>query len=130
MNLIEEVARHLEFAGIGYMATAEEDGDIFFGHMPDEPDEAVCVFSSDSARPGDEDGARIQVMTRGVVGDARTPYERALKVTEALDGFTGFLAGDGPMADVEVVMSARGVGRDTSGRELYASTYAVTYCDM
>ena len=130
MNLIEQIAQHLEFCGLGFCATQEEPGDIFFGHMPDEPDEAVCVFSTDSGYGGSETGARIQIMTRGKVGDARTPYERACAITRELEGFSGYLAGDGPFARIDTVNSAHGMGADTSGRELYTSNYTVAYCDM
>ncbi|MBR3795963.1 MAG: hypothetical protein IKK34_08045 [Clostridia bacterium] len=129
MNLLEQVARHLEFVGIGNMATYEEAGDIYYGYLPDKPESAVCVFSSDSAYPGSKDGARIQIYTRGVVGDAKTPYELACRITDELRGYMGFLAGDGPDVQIEVINSAQGMGLDSSGRHIYSSNYRILYCD-
>ena len=34
VNLIEQVANHLEFLGLGLCATEEQDGNIFWGHLP------------------------------------------------------------------------------------------------
>ena len=130
MNLIEMIAKHLEFCEIGVYASQEEPGDIFFGHMPDEPDNAVCVFSSNSGVAGSDAAARVQIMTRGPVGDVRTPYERACAITGELDGFSGYLCGDGPYARFDTVNSAQGMGMDDRGRELYTSNYTVAYCDM
>lgn len=129
MNLMEQLARHLEFLGFGVYASEEEAGDIFYGQMPDAPDRAVCVFSQDSATPGSTGGARMQVFTRGAVGDAKTPYETACAIAEALDGFMGFLAGDGAYARIEAVSAAQGMGIDESGRHLYTSNYRIFYCE-
>lgn len=129
MNLLEQVARHLEFVGIGNVSTEENEGDIFYGHLPDQPGSAVCVFSTDSGYAGSEDGARIQIYTRGVVGDTKTPYERACRITDELRDFMGFLAGDGPDVQIKVINSAQGMGLDTSGRHIYVSNYRVFYCD-
>ena len=129
MNLIEQLAFHLEFLGLGLCATEERDGDVYWGHMPDSPDNAVCVFSTDSGVPGGAAGARVQVYARGAVGDVRTPYERSVAITEALDGYMGFLSGDGTGVRIETVNSAQGVGTDTRGRHLFSSNYRVFYCD-
>ena len=130
MNLMEQFARHLEFEGFGTYASEEVPGDIFYGQMPDEPDEAICVFSQDSATPGSTSGARLQVYTRGAVGDAKTPYETACAMADALEGFIGFLGGDGAFVRVEVINAAQGMGLDDSGRHLYSSNYRVFYCDF
>lgn len=129
MNLMEWIVDHLESVGLGTAATQEHDGDIFWGHMPDAPDCAVCVFPTDAAYPGSASGARIQIMCRGAVGDAKTPYERACAITGELEGFLGFLGGHGPYARVEVVNSAQGLGLDTRGRHIFVSNYRVFYCD-
>lgn len=130
MNLMEQFARHLEFEGFGTYASEEAPGDIFYGQMPDDPDEAICVFSQDSATAGSDSGARLQVYTRGAVGDAKTPYETACAIAEALEGFIGFLGGDGAFVRVEVINAAQGMGLDDSGRHLYSSNYRVFYCDF
>lgn len=129
MNLIEQIADHMEFCGLGVCATLEHEGDLYWGQMPESPDAAVCVFSTDTAYPGSTSGARIQIMCRGAVGDARTPYERACAITDELGDFLGFLSGDGPYARIEVTNSAQGVGLDTRGRHIYVSNYRVYYCD-
>ena len=100
VNLIEQMANHLEFLGLGLCAT------------------------------GRKDGARIQIYTRGGVGDTQWPYEMACRITEELEGFIGFMAGDGVSVRVETVNSAQGLGTDTRGRELYSSNYLIYYCDF
>lgn len=87
-------------------------------------------FSTDTGFSGSKDGARIQIYTRGGVGDAQWPYETACRITEELEGFIGFMAGDGVSVRVETVNSAQGLGTDTRGRELYSSNYLIYYCDF
>lgn len=129
MNFIEQIADHLEFLGIGIKATDEHEGNIHWGNMPDKPDLCACVFSTDTSYPGSEKGARIQISTRGEVGNWRDPYELACRITEALVDYEGFLSGDGPDARFDVVNSAQGMGIDDSGRHVYTSNYIVYYCD-
>ena len=54
----------------------------------------------------------------------------ACRITEELEGFIGFMAGDGVSVRVETVNSAQGLGTDASGRELYSSNYLIYYCDF
>ena len=129
MNLIEHIADHLDFEGIGVLSTKEHDGNIFWGHLPDAPEEAIVVNSTDSQYPGSETGARIQIMCRGKVGDTRIPYELACRISELLADYTGFLHGDGPYVQIEVMSTALGAGLDKSGREYYTNNYRVKYCD-
>lgn len=129
MNFIEQIADHLEFVGIGTCATDESEGNIHWGNLPDSPDECACVFSTDTSYPGSDKGARIQITTRGKVGDWRTPYELACRITDELAEFSGFLSGDGPQARFDVVDSAHGMGLDDSGRHVYTSNYIVFYCN-
>ncbi|MCR5370840.1 MAG: minor capsid protein [Clostridium sp.] len=130
MNLIEHIADHLDFEGLGKLATIEEEGNLFWGAMPDQPDLSVCVFSTDSAYGGSEEGARIQIMTRGAAGDVRTPYELSCEISEALQDFNGYLHGDGPKVIIETLQTALGAGIDTSGRHIYSSNYKVRYCGV
>lgn len=129
MNLIEQFAKHLEFLGFGDYASEESDGNIFWANLPDKPDEAICVFSEDSGYPGSTSGARIQIYTRGEVGDAKMPYETACRITEEVRGFVGFLCGDGAYVRIDVTNSAQGMGLDDSGRHIFSSNYVVYYCD-
>ena len=107
MNLLKEMARHLEFAGFG-----ERDRDIFWGRMPDSPDACVAVFSPDSARPGAENGARVQIVNRAESPGAA--YETACRIARAMDGFYGFLAGDGAMARITAESTAAGSAAATA----------------
>lgn len=126
MNLLEQIAYHLELCGFGKVATLEQDGNIHWGRMPDQPDDCICVFSTDSAVPGDERGARIQIMNRSK--QPRKAYEVAYNIAVELDDFSGFLGGDGSLAHVEVESSAVGLGADTKKRELYSTNIRVRYC--
>lgn len=128
MNLIELFARHIEFCGFGTVADRETDGNIFWGLMPDEPDTAICVFSTDSGYGGSEDGARIQVMVRAKT--TREAYELSQAIAEELSEFDGYLAGDGANAHIRVLNASAGLGADTKKRELYSSNYLVHYCNF
>lgn len=126
--MLEELCRHLEFCGLGSMPDETQSGNIHWGHMPDSPDECICVLSTDSGLPGSDSGARIQVMTRAVT--TRAAYELSQRVAEELDGFSGFLAGDGARASIEAINTSTGLGADTKRRELYSSNFLVRYCDL
>lgn len=127
VNLIKEIAKHLEFCGIGTITTIDEDGDIFWGKMPDKPDNAICVYSIDSALPGDPRGARIQIMNRAKT--TAEAYEKALEIADELDEFRGFLHGDGILVRIEIINSANGLGSDKVMRELYSTNVRVYYCE-
>ena len=43
MNLLEELARHLEFCGFGTAADENANGNIHWARMPDAPDNCICV---------------------------------------------------------------------------------------
>lgn len=126
MNLIEQIAYHIELLGFGHVATAEEDGDIYWGRMPDQPDDCIVVMSTDSAVPGAQYGARIQIMNRAK--STRKAYETSANLAAELDGFTGFLKGDGDNATIEVENAACGIGPDTKKREMYSTNIRVYYC--
>lgn len=125
-EIIEWIARHLEFCGIGTIADAETNGNIFWGRMPDQPDKCVCVFSTDSGIGGDDAPARIQIMTRGNSVDEA--YGLSQDIARELVDFQGFLAGDGPQASIRRINISQGMGGDTKHRELYTSNYYVYYC--
>ena len=128
MNLIERLCDHLEFLGLGICNTDETAGDLFWGILPDSPDRALAVMSVDSSYAGSTNGARIQIFTRGAPGQVRVPYEWSVEVAEELEGFSGFLSGDGPRVSIEAISVAEGAGTDTSGRHLYVSNYRIRYC--
>jgi len=114
MNLLEEVAAHLAWCGLGES--------VHWGRMPDAPDECVCVFSEGSAGKG----ARMRILNRAC--DTRTAYETAARIAEALEGFRGFLAGDGTDVRIELENAAEGLGADGKKRELYANDVTVYLC--
>lgn len=126
MNLLEELAAHLEVCGFGALATAETDGNIHWARMPDSPDDCICVFSTDSGVGGADSLARFQIMNRAK--SARTAYETSYAIAQELDDFDGFLCGDGRLVNVEVINAATGLGPDTKKREIYVTNIAVRYC--
>lgn len=127
MNILEELAEHLAFCGFGSTATAEEDGDICWGRMPDEPDDCTCIFSSDTGTGGPDSPGRFQIMTRA--RSTRKAYELSCAIGEELDGFHGFLHGDGRQTIIEVVNAGTGMGADTKKREVYVTNIRVKYCN-
>lgn len=128
MNLIEQIARHIEFCGFGHVSDREADGDIFWGTMPDQPDNAVCVFSTDSGYGGSDDGARVQVIVRAK--STKAAYELSQSIVEELAEFDGYLAGDGAMARIEVINASAGLGVDEKRRDMYSSNFLVHYCNF
>ena len=127
MNLLEELALHLEFCGFGVMADEERDGNIFWGRMPDSPDDCVCVFSSDSSVGGAGSPARFQIMNRAQ--ETKAAYELSYNIAQELDDFHGFLCGDGRQVIIEIINAASGLGPDSKKREIYVTNIAVQYCD-
>ena len=127
MNILEELALHLEWCGFGTAATAESDGDIHWARMPDQPDDCICVFSTDSGVGGPDSSARFQIMTRS--RSTRTAYETSYRIAQELDDFDGFLYGEGRMAQIEVINAATGLGADTLKREVYVTNIRVKYCN-
>lgn len=127
MNLLEEIARHIEFLGHGTVADEYTVGDIFWGWTPDTPTDCVTVFSSDSAYPGSPDGARIQIIVRGK--NAKVAYERSQAIVEDLADFQGYLAGYGARVSIDVVNASTGIGSDSKKREMFSSNFRVFYCE-
>ena len=127
MNLLEEIAYHLEYEGFGEVSTTERVGKIFWGLMPDSPDYCICVFSTDSAYPGSSNAGRFQIVVRAK--SVTLAYETACEITDALAEFNDFLHGDGAKAIIEVVNSATSLGEDEKKRQLYSSNYTIRYCD-
>lgn len=124
MNLLKQIAEQLACCGLG--RTAGEEQDIFWARMPDVPDTCICVLSGDSAVSGSDRGAQIRILNRGrQPGEA---YETACAIAEAMDGFRGFLAGDGADARIDVTAAAAGMGEDARKRELYSTEMTVHYC--
>lgn len=128
MNLIEQFARHIEFCGFGQVSDREVEGNIFWGTMPDQPDNAVCVFSTDSGYGGYDDGARVQVIVRAKT--TKAAYELSQSIVEELAEFDGYLAGDGARARIDVINASAGLGVDDKRRDMYSSNFLVHYCNF
>lgn len=126
-NLLEQIARHIEFVGLGTVAEEGEIGDIYWGRMPDKPDSCICVFSTDTQYCGSDSGARIQIYVRG--RSSKSAYERSQQIADELIDFDGFLAGDGAHVFITPINVSAGLGTDTKNRELYSSNYIVRYCN-
>lgn len=127
MNLLEDIAAHLEACGFGTVASAEAEGDIHWARMPDSPDDCICVFSTDSGVGGADSRARIQIMNRAK--NTRKAYETSCAIAEELDDYSGFLHGDGREVTIEVINSGYGLGPDTKKRDVYVTNIAVRYCE-
>lgn len=127
MLLLEQIARHLEFLGFGTLPTQAASGNIFWGTMPDAPDECIAVYSSDSAYASSQYGARIQIMTRG--NSVESAYTLSQAIAEELAEFVGFLAGDLASVRIDVENASTGLGTDSKKRELFSTNIRVWYCD-
>lgn len=122
MNIAKLLARHLEFEGFGAL-----DKSLFWGWLPDTPDTAACVYSHDSGIPGSDHCARLQIITRSQ--SVKDGYDLSQAIAESLDGYTGYLAGDGAHASITVVNATTGLGDDHMHRSLYSTNVTVYYCD-
>lgn len=127
MDILSQIAAHMEWVGIGIMSTDTTEGNIFTGVMPDNPDTCIAVYASDAAYPGAEDGARIQIVVRGPYTSEAFPL--AQKIVDELVDYNGFLSGDGYRARIELVNGASGIGADARARELYSINLRVFYCE-
>lgn len=121
MNLLEQLAAHLEYCGLGI-----RNEDIFWGRMPDTPDECICLFCQDRGRPGEP--AQIQVVCRSPF--PRQAFENACDIAFELDDYTGFLAGDGMAVGITALASGTGMGPDARKREMYSTLLSVRVCCM
>ena len=119
MTLAEHLLLHLDFLGLGHTEA------LFFGLLPDAPDRALALMCRDAGVSG---AARYQIYTRGLPGEILYPYRWALACGQALDGFCGYLHGDGPRARILVTCCAQGTGIDMRGRHLYLCTLEVWHC--
>ena len=128
VNIIRHIAEHLEFEGIGKLNTDAAPGDIFWGEMPDKPDTAICVFSTDSSYAGSPDGGRFQIVTRAK--SIKTAYELSQSIAETLAEFNGFLHGDGPHVIIDVTNASAQLGKDDKQREEVSSNFTIKYCDF
>lgn len=126
-NLLDQLARHIEFLGFGTVADSDTDGNIYWGKMPDAPDACVCVFSTDSQFCGSPDGARVQIYVRAKT--SKEAYEWSQSIAEELTEFDGFLAGDGAHVFITPINTSAGLGTDEKNRELYSSNFIVRYCN-
>ena len=124
--ILEDMTRHLAFLGLGTIPDMINDGDLFYGLMPEKPDQAVCLMASDAAMPGAQEGARLQLIVRALT--VREATQRMQWILDRLDGFDGFLAGDGPKALIRVESGAHGLGVDDKRRPLYSANLRVWYC--
>lgn len=127
MNLLEQIARHIEMLGHGTVADETTSGNIFYGRMPDFPDECICVFSHDSGVGGTDHPARIQVFVRGL--QPKRTYEWSQAIANDLDQFQGYLAGDGASVSINTINASVGLGEDGKKRQHYSSNFEVYYCD-
>lgn len=127
MNIIKAMAQHLEFEGFGTVSQNDKQGNIFWGLMPDKPDDCICVFSNDSSYAGSPNGARVQIVTRA--RSVKAAYDLSQAIAETLADYDGFLHGDGAQVIISATNTSAGLGSDEKKRELFSSNYAVKYCD-
>ena len=127
MKILEQMAYHLEFLGFGRVPNQEQDGDIFWGTMPDSPDSAIGVFATDASYPGSKTGGRFQIICRAQTD--RDAFETCCEIVSALDDYNGFLAGGYSKAIIWIINGAKGMGMDDKKRKIYGCNVRVQYCE-
>ena len=121
MLLIEQVARYLRAAIPGLSVT--------YGFMPQAPSRIATVLASDTREPGDEDGARVQVLIRGPDQDGATPAQDADAVVAALRDYVGLLTSQGDyIIRIDLVNGPANIGADQNNRQQYSVNFRVWYC--
>lgn len=85
--LVAAVAHHLDSLGLVTWRPDSAGGDCFIEHLPDQPDQAVALFTT-GGRP---QGARLahdwptfQIRARGTVADPLGPHARLQEIYSAL----------------------------------------------
>lgn len=128
MHLIAQLARQLAESGHGTWPEAGRQGDVFYGMMPPKPDACLCVYAVDASVPGSENGARVQIVLRGPPGVTDPPLTLGMAVAEELDGWKGFLCGDGHYVKIAVENGPADIGPDENSRQMYSVNLRVRYC--
>ena len=100
-----------------------------FGVLPQDPARCFAVFGSDVRRPGDTDGARIQVQIRGPDAGSAIPATDADTISGLLDDFSGLFHADGNyIVRVDLESGPASLGADNNNRQLYSINFRVWYC--
>ena len=125
MNILEECTAHLAALGFGTVSSREEDGNIFYGRLPERDGLTVCVMAADAGAPGRD--ARLEIVVRAA--SDREAFEVCDRIARAMDGFEGYLMGWGSRASVRLLNGAHGLGADARQRALYACNLTVRFCE-
>ncbi len=126
MDLLTQLARQMAAMDLG--ALGGPGGTLFIGQMPAAPVDAVALYARDLRTPGDDAGAVVQVLVRGDGGETAA-LTLAGRIAAALDGFCGYLCGDGFWADVRLLSGPADIGAGRTGHHEYAISFRVYYCE-
>lgn len=128
MTIIEQLARYLA-AKLALPFEGAVSGAVFFGYLPAAPVKAVCVYASDLRAPGDQDGARVQIVIRSDA-DGAWPLEKAVEIMRLLDERRDLLfTADGDyISRVETESGFEFAGLENNATQMYAANFRVYYC--
>ncbi len=129
------LAKYLDAAGLAEYRP-EGGGDCFLEHLPDDPDEAIGVFSTGgNPLPASDtygyDEPTVQLMVRGEPDDPETPRERADGLYGALQGLRYVVLDAGGEDEVRLVVCRSSqtapapIGTDEKGRQRYSLNFAL-----
>lgn len=128
-------ARYLESKDIlVFDEEGGQDGDCFWGYMPDQPDAAVMVTPTGGDEPSGTlayDSPHVQFLVRSPEGDPRPGFKRAKAIQNALNGLHHTTIAEGTNAEVYVVgckalsSDPSSIGEDDNGRHEFSINFAV-----
>jgi len=125
-------------AGLGVLRSQQEAGawPIYVGHMPDDPDAAVCLYDTSGRMDGrvpDETITKPGFQLRVRAGDHRTAYTRIQALQQHLDTIyrrTVAVGGDSYIIQaVRQTSTVLALGREPGGerRTLFTLNGTITY---
>ena len=128
MTIIEQAARYLA-AKLRLPFESDQPGSVFFGYMPAKPAKAICVYANDLRAPGDDEGARIQVVVRSDL-DGAWPLEKSVEIMRLLDEQRDVLfTKDGDfISRIETESGFEFAGMSDNQIQMYAANFRVYYC--
>lgn len=121
MILIEEIANYLVNLGMGTMGS-----NIFLGHLPPSPDNAITVLDTGGVEPDRElpiDNPTFQVIVRNT--DYETGYNNLLAIKEALHKKANWQIYENGKYYYYIFALSNGghIGRDDNGRDEFSINF-------
>lgn len=133
MEITEQIAVFLDANNVGIYDPEGLTGDIFIQSLPDQPDEAMAIYSSGGpeADPRGEYGRLIfQILIRSIPNDPRMAEAKTQKIIDLLSGFNAdhlTLGGNYIINTIGVQSGPAGIGPDPKHRFEFSQNFIIEY---